>query len=110
MVPRGLKSSSLPPLQDPQEKPLKVLNKRRPYVFANAPSASTLRQTSICPPITEIPSTPRIASEERSMTKNLFLAFRMLFLMTALTGLLASSANAQYAGQFSWGNSNLNET
>ncbi|MGO9168865.1 MAG: choice-of-anchor D domain-containing protein [Candidatus Sulfotelmatobacter sp.] len=44
------------------------------------------------------------------MTKNLLLVFRMLFLVAALTCLLASSASAQYAGQLSWGNSNLNET
>jgi hypothetical protein len=44
------------------------------------------------------------------MTKNLVLAFRMLFLVAALTGLLSSVAGAQYTGQVSWGNSNLNET
>jgi|HubBroStandDraft_1064217.scaffolds.fasta_scaffold00001_152 hypothetical protein len=44
------------------------------------------------------------------MTKNLLLAFRMLFRVAALAGLLTSVAGAQYAGQFSWGNSNLNET
>jgi hypothetical protein len=44
------------------------------------------------------------------MMKNFILAFRVLLLMTALTGLFASRASAQYVGQFSWGNSNLNET
>ncbi len=44
------------------------------------------------------------------MTKNPSLSFRVLAMLIALTGLLASTASAQYAGQFSWGNSNLNET
>ena len=42
------------------------------------------------------------------MAKNL--AFRTLLLVVALIGLLTLSASAQYVGQFSWQNSNLNET
>src|SRR5712672_2485835 len=45
------------------------------------------------------------------MPKNLLTAFRVSLLLIALTGLLTRTAGAQgYAGQFSWGNSNLNET
>jgi putative Ig domain-containing protein/transmembrane protein TMEM131/centrosomal CEP192-like protein len=44
------------------------------------------------------------------MTKNLAGAVRIFFLITALTCLLTTVAGAQYAGQLSWGNSNLNET
>ncbi len=44
------------------------------------------------------------------MAKVTVVCCRMLVLMMALTGLLTSSASAQYTGQFSWGNSNLNET
>ena len=44
------------------------------------------------------------------MAKILFLAFRMLLLVTALTGLLAPTANAQgYAGQFAWQTNNTSE-
>jgi hypothetical protein len=44
------------------------------------------------------------------MTKKLSFVFRISCLITALTCLLTSVAGAQYAGQLSWGNSNLNET
>ncbi|MGD0988074.1 MAG: choice-of-anchor D domain-containing protein [Candidatus Sulfotelmatobacter sp.] len=43
------------------------------------------------------------------MRKNV-LASRALALVIAIFSLLSLSAQAQYAGQFSWGNSNLNET
>src|ERR1039457_6108143 len=69
-----------------------------------------IRQVLTCLPPTQIPASNRMASEEGSMAKNLSLSFRVLATVIALTGLLASSASAQYAGQFSWGNSNLNET
>ncbi len=44
------------------------------------------------------------------MAKNLSVAFRVFTLLFAIPGLLASTAHAQYPGQFSWQNSNLNET
>jgi len=44
------------------------------------------------------------------MAKNLAPISRMLLLMIALSSVLTLSAGAQYAGQFSWGNSNLNES
>jgi len=44
------------------------------------------------------------------MVKNLSLAFRILALAIAISVLWTPSAKGQYSGQFSWGNSNLNET
>ena len=83
---------------------------RNPYPSAKAPFELMIRQVLTCLPPTQIPASKRMASEEESMAKNLSLSFRVLATLIALTGLLASSASAQYAGQFSWGNSNLNET
>jgi hypothetical protein len=44
------------------------------------------------------------------MTQSTSLSLRILVLVIALTGLLAHSASAQYSGQVTWQNSNLNET
>jgi len=44
------------------------------------------------------------------MVKNLLPISRMLLLVVAITALLTLSAGAQYAGQVTWQNSNLNET
>ncbi len=87
-----------------------MFHKRKPYPSAKVPFELMIPQVSICSLTTQIPATKRMASEERSMAKNRSLSFRMLATLIALTGLLAASASAQYAGQFSWGNSNLNET
>jgi hypothetical protein len=67
-----------------------------------------IRQAFSLPSDSQIPSRIK-KTEEQSMVKNFALAFRM-FVLIAVSGLLTSSAQAQYAGQFSWGNSNLNET
>jgi hypothetical protein len=48
-------------------------------------------------------------SEENFMLKSV-VAFRTFALVIAVSTLFALGAQAQYAGQFSWGNSNLNET
>ena len=87
-----------------------MFHKRKPYPSADVLFELIIPQLSTCSPTTQIAATKGMASEERSMTKNPSLSFRMLATLIALTGLMASSASAQYAGQFSWGNSNLNET
>jgi hypothetical protein len=87
-----------------------VSHKRKRYSFVNAPFELMIRQFLSGLPTTQTAATTKVASEERSMAKNPRLCFRILATVIAFASLLVSSASAQYAGQFSWGNSNLNET
>lgn len=84
--------------------------KRKRYSLVNAPFELMIRQFLSGLPTTQTAATTKVASEERSMAKNPRLCFRILATVIAFASLLVSSASAQYAGQFSWGNSNLNET
>jgi Putative Ig domain/Abnormal spindle-like microcephaly-assoc'd, ASPM-SPD-2-Hydin/Transmembrane protein 131-like N-terminal len=87
-----------------------VSYKRKRYSLVNAPFELMIRQFLSGLPTTQTAATTKVASEERSMAKNPRLCFRILATVIAFASLLVSSASAQYAGQFSWGNSNLNET
>lgn len=71
-----------------------------------------IQQASAClTPVKTPPARFGLAYEGQYTPKNLLLAVCFLLLTLAIGGLLAPTASAQgYAGQFSWQNSNLNET
>jgi hypothetical protein len=69
-----------------------------------------IRQFSCCLPTKTPPASVELAREGKYMPKNLLSAVCTLSLLIAITSFLTPTASAQYAGQFSWQNSNLNET
>jgi hypothetical protein len=88
-----------------------VFKERRQFLSANAPIDSGIHQLPPRSSRKKISATNRVAFEgQHSMIRNSGRSLRMIASLIALAALLASSASAQYKGQFSWGNSNLNET
>jgi len=77
------------PQAESSGEPTQVSNKRKPFPSVNAPFEMIMEQVSTCIATTQIPATASVASEERSMTKNPSLSFRVLAMLIALTGLLA---------------------